>query len=137
MTNLSDGFDLNTNDVTIQDCTIINQDDCIAINSGHNIIFQRNTCIGGHGISIGSVNSGAVVSNVRILNNKVINNSQALRIKTDATATGASVADITYSGNTATGITKYGVLIDQSYSDSAETDSIGLAGNGVRISVSR
>lgn len=32
--------------------TIHNQDDCLAINKGSNIIFQGNTCIGGHGISI-------------------------------------------------------------------------------------
>lgn len=32
--------------------TIHNQDDCLAINKGSNIVFQRNTCIGGHGISI-------------------------------------------------------------------------------------
>lgn len=32
--------------------TIINQDDCLAINKGSNIVFQRNTCMDGHGISI-------------------------------------------------------------------------------------
>lgn len=32
--------------------TIHNQDDCLAINKGSNIVFQRNTCVGGHGISV-------------------------------------------------------------------------------------
>ena len=32
--------------------TIHNQDDCLAINKGSNIVFQRNTCTGGHGISV-------------------------------------------------------------------------------------
>lgn len=41
------------------------------------------------------------------------NSDQALRIKTDASATGASVTNVTYSGNTATGIREYGVIIDQ------------------------
>lgn len=27
-----------------------NQDDCIAINSGSNIVFEDNTCSGGHGM---------------------------------------------------------------------------------------
>ena len=30
----------------------MNQDDCLAINKGSNITFQRNTCSGGHGISV-------------------------------------------------------------------------------------
>ena len=32
--------------------TVLNQDDCLAINKGSNIVFQGNTCSGGHGISI-------------------------------------------------------------------------------------
>ena len=37
--------------------TIHNQDDCLAINKGSNIVFQRNTCIGCHGISVVSVHT--------------------------------------------------------------------------------
>lgn len=29
-----------------------NQDDCLAINKGSNIVFKGNSCTGGHGISI-------------------------------------------------------------------------------------
>ncbi|KAK7026803.1 hypothetical protein VNI00_015461 [Paramarasmius palmivorus] len=54
---------------------------------------------------------------------------QAFRIKTDANATGSSVSGIHYSGNTATGCTNYGVIIDQSY-----PSTLGKAGNGVTIS---
>ncbi|KAG9082036.1 hypothetical protein FRC06_005273, partial [Ceratobasidium sp. 370] len=43
---------------------------------------------GGHGISIGSVDTNVTVSNVQILNIVVTNNDQALRNKTIATATG-------------------------------------------------
>lgn len=38
---------------------------------------------------------------------------QALRIKTKASATDATVTNITYSGNTGTGLRQFGVLIDQ------------------------
>ena len=38
---------------------------------------------------------------------------QALRIKTKSSATDATVSNITYSGNTGTGMRKFGVLIDQ------------------------
>ncbi|KAF8608336.1 endo-polygalacturonase PG2 [Ceratobasidium sp. AG-I] len=125
----TDGFDVSTNNLTIEDSTITNQDDCLALNKGTNIIFQRNTCTGGHGISIGSVDSDSVVNNIQILNNKIVNNDQALRIKTKAAATGSSVTNVVYSGNTATGIKKYGVIVDQSY-----PSTLGTPGNGVAMS---
>ncbi|CAE6393788.1 unnamed protein product [Rhizoctonia solani] len=125
----TDGFDVSTNDVTIQGSTIVNQDDCIAINKGSNINFLNNHCTGGHGISVGSIASGSTVSTVRITGNTITNNVQALRIKTDASATSGSVSGVTYNGNTATGCTSYGVIIDQSY-----PDTLGSPGAGVKIS---
>ncbi|KDN42234.1 hypothetical protein RSAG8_06901, partial [Rhizoctonia solani AG-8 WAC10335] len=125
----SDGFDVSTNDLIIEDSTIYNQDDCIAINKGSNIIFQRNTCSGGHGISIGSVSTGATVKNVQILNNKIVNNDQALRIKTKADATNAAVTNVVFTGNTATGVNKYGVIVDQGY-----PTTLGKPGNNVVMS---
>jgi polygalacturonase len=133
----------------ITDNWIYNQDDCLAINSGSNITFQRNTCIGGHGVSIvcfigldtfltswrrglpqGSISSDATVSNIKILNNTIIDNDQALRIKTKVDAMDASVVNVTYSGNTSRGNAKFGVLIDQSYPSTVSTP-----GNGVIIQV--
>ncbi|CUA75741.1 polygalacturonase [Rhizoctonia solani] len=126
----TDGFDVSTNDVTIQGSTIVNQDDCIAINQGSNIKFLNNHCTGGHGISVGSVASGSTVSNVQITGNTITNNVQALRIKTDADATSGSVSGVTYNGNTATGCTTYGVIIDQSYPATLGTST----GAGIKIS---
>ncbi|CAE6530854.1 unnamed protein product [Rhizoctonia solani] len=125
----TDGFDVSASDVTIEDCTVSNQDDCIAINKGSNIIFKGNSCTGGHGISIGSIGSDVTVSSVQILDNTVKDNQNGLRIKTDASASGSTVSGITYSGNTVTGATKYGVIIDQSY-----PSTLGTAGTGVKIS---
>ena len=51
---------------------------------------------------------------------------QALRIKMDATATGSTVTNITYTGNTGTGLRKFGVLIDQSYPDTLKTPGTGV-----------
>ncbi|KAB5591142.1 Endo-polygalacturonase PG1 [Ceratobasidium theobromae] len=116
--------------LTIENCTVHNQDDCLAINEGSNIIFQGNSCTGGHGISVGSIDLGVTVSNVKILNNVVKNNDQGFHIKTKAKATGSTVSDITFTGNTATGCKKYGVIVDQSY---PATLMIGGAGNGVKI----
>ncbi|RDB16751.1 Endopolygalacturonase I [Hypsizygus marmoreus] len=125
----TDGFDASTTDLTIQNSVIKNQDDCLAINRGSNIVFKGNTCSGGHGISVGSIDSGVTVSGIVISGNTIINNDQALRIKMDATATGSTVSNITYSGNTATGMRRFGVLIDQSY-----PATLGTPGSGVKLS---
>ncbi|EJD54411.1 hypothetical protein AURDEDRAFT_132904 [Auricularia subglabra TFB-10046 SS5] len=127
----TDAFDVSATGTTITGCTVINQDDCIAINKGSNIVFSNNSCTGGHGISIGSIKTGGVVSNVQILNNQVISNQNGLRIKTYVNATDASVSDVTYSGNTVTGATDYGVIIEQDYTNDGAT---GTPTNGVIVS---
>jgi len=125
----TDGFDVGSDNVTIQNCTVHNQDDCLAINKGKNITFDRNTCIGGHGISIGSIGSNVAVSGVIVSGNIITQSDQALRIKTVASATGSVVDNVTYSGNTAKGIRKFGVIIDQSY-----PSTLGTPGTGTIIS---
>ncbi|TFK74073.1 polygalacturonase [Pluteus cervinus] len=125
----TDGFDVSTTNLIIKDSMVHNQDDCLAINKGSNIVFTGNTCINGHGISIGSITSNVTVSGVVISDNTITSNVQALRIKTDATATGSLVTNVTYSGNTGTGMLQFGVLIDQSF-----PDTLGTPGNGVIIS---
>ncbi|KAJ7717474.1 pectin lyase fold/virulence factor [Mycena metata] len=113
----TDGFGIsNANNVIIQNSSVHNQDDCLAVNGGTNITFQNNVCVGGHGISIGSIASN-VVNNVHITENTVMSNTNGLRIKTDATATASTVSNIVYTNNKLSGITEFGVLIDQSYPD--------------------
>jgi len=125
----TDGFDVAASNIIIKNSVVTNQDDCLAINRGSNITFTGNSCTGGHGISIGSISSNTVVSGITISNNVVTNNANALRIKTDATATGSTVSNVVYSGNKATGTTGFGVLIDQSY-----PAVLGTPGTGVVIS---
>nr|AIB04038.1 polygalacturonase PG5-2 [Apolygus lucorum] len=87
----TDAFDVGNSDrVTISDCYVDNQDDCLAVNSGTRIVFEKNTCIGGHGISIGSIGgrSNNVVDDVLVKDCKVINNDNGIRIKTKSDATG-------------------------------------------------
>ncbi|ESK93274.1 endo-polygalacturonase [Moniliophthora roreri MCA 2997] len=126
----TDGFLCTASDLIISDSTVHNQDDCMAIGNGSNITFTRNTCTGlGHGIAIGSILSGAAVSDIHITNNKIIDSDQALRIKTMVNANSASVSGVTFSGNTATGCKRFGVIIDQGY-----PATLGKPGNGVKIS---
>lgn len=50
------GFDLaTTNDTKVRDSVVINQDDCVAVTSGNNILVNNMYCNGSHGLSIGSV----------------------------------------------------------------------------------
>lgn len=119
----TDAFDVGTStDVTISNAIVHNQDDCLAINSGTNIIFTGGSCTGGHGLSIGSVGgrSDNTVNNVTISNSKIINSQNGVRVKTVYGATG-TVNDVTYSGITLSGITKYGVVIEQDYENGSPT----------------
>ncbi|KAL4062225.1 glycoside hydrolase family 28 protein [Scleroderma citrinum] len=125
----TDGFNINGDDVTIENCFIYNQDDCIAIKEGSNILLQGNYCSGGHGISIGSISSGVVVNGVSIVNNTIKNSLQAFHIKTDVSATSGTVANVVYNGNIADKLSDYGILISQSY-----PGALGTPGNGVLIS---
>nr|AAF68404.1 endopolygalacturonase [Chondrostereum purpureum] len=125
----TDGFDVSADNVTIKNCIVKNQDDCIAINDGKNIQFLNNQCSGGHGISVGSIATGKHVSSVTIKGNTVTNSMYGLRVKVQASATNASVSGVTYDGNTLSGITKFGLLVSQSY----PADE-GKAGTGGPIS---
>ncbi|KAJ7613024.1 polygalacturonase [Roridomyces roridus] len=137
----TDGFDISASSVTLAKVVVKNQDDCMAINSGSNIVIEDSTCSGGHGISIGSIATGKTVSGVKIARNTVTNGLYGLRIKVDADATGASVSNVTWEANTISGITEYGVLISQSYPDNDGTPGTGapisgLAFNGGTTTVS-
>ncbi|KAG2136606.1 glycoside hydrolase [Suillus bovinus] len=125
----TDGFDVSGSNIIIKHSTVINQDDCLAINRGTNITFADNYCETGHGISIGSISSDSVVSNIEISGNHVVSSMFSFRIKTDASATNSAVRNVTYSDNVATNCTDFGVLITQSY-----PSNLGTPGNGVTIS---
>ncbi|GAA5827795.1 hypothetical protein JCM11251_007677 [Rhodosporidiobolus azoricus] len=127
----TDAFDVSAStDLTITNSKIYNQDDCIAINDAKNLVFSNNRCEGGHGISVGSIKDGKHVSGVTIKGNTIVDSDQALRIKTYVGAKDASVDSILYDGNTASGIAKYGVIIQQDYTNEGAT---GKATNGVPI----
>ena len=122
----------------------MNQDDCLAINSGTDITFTGGTCSGGHGLSIGSVGGrdDNTVENVVISNSKISNSENGVRIKTVSGATG-SVKNVTYSDITLSGITDYGVVIEQDYENGDPTGTptagvpiTGLTLNGVTGTVS-
>ncbi|KAF9056781.1 pectin lyase fold/virulence factor [Rhodocollybia butyracea] len=101
--------------VGISGVTVLNQGDCVAITSGNNILFLRNQCIGGHGMSIGPIATGNNVSGVTFNGNFVSTSMYGARINVNSNATNASVCNITYTGNSISANQKYGLLITQSY----------------------
>jgi galacturan 1,4-alpha-galacturonidase len=124
----TDAFDIgDSHDITISNAHVNNQDDCLAVNSGTNINFVNGTCIGGHGLSIGSVGgrSNNVVSNVRISNSRISDSENGVRIKTKGTKGKGSVTNVTYSNIRLSGITKYGIVIQQDYENSGATGRPG------------
>ncbi|KAF2652989.1 glycoside hydrolase family 28 protein [Lophiostoma macrostomum CBS 122681] len=119
----TDAFDVGSSSgITISNANIKNQDDCLAINSGTNIHFTGGTCSGGHGLSIGSVGgrSDNTVDGVVIENSKISNSANGVRIKTVSGATG-SVNNVTYKAITLSGITDYGIVIEQDYENGSPT----------------
>ncbi|KAE8356914.1 glycoside hydrolase [Aspergillus coremiiformis] len=119
----TDAFDVNdSNGVYIVGANVKNQDDCLAINSGTNIHFNRGTCSGGHGISIGSVGgrSNNVVKDVFISDSTVVDSDNGIRIKTISGATG-SVSGIHYGNIILKNIKKNGIVIQQDYLNGGPT----------------
>jgi len=128
----TDAFDVGSSDsVTIDGANVKNQDDCLAINSGTNIVFKNGVCSGGHGLSIGSVGGrdDNTVKTVTISDSTISNSQNGIRIKTVYDATG-SVSDVTYSGITLSDISKYGIVIEQDYENGSPT---GTPTDGVPI----
>ncbi|RDW59126.1 putative endopolygalacturonase [Coleophoma crateriformis] len=129
----TDGFDIGSSDtVTIEYATVYNQDDCVAINSGTNIIFRNGYCSGGHGLSIGSVGgrSDNTVDGVSFLTSTVTDSVNGIRIKAIEGDTG-TIKSVEYDAITLSSISKYGILIEQNY-DGGDLDG-GTASSGVPI----
>ena len=113
----TDGFDVGDSlSVTIEDAIVYNQDDCVAINSVNGLTFTGGYCSGGHGLSVGSVGgrSDNTVENVVFESSTVIDSANGVRVKTTVDDTGL-VYDVTYEDITLSGITKYGIIIEQNY----------------------
>ncbi|OQR94957.1 extracellular polygalacturonase [Thraustotheca clavata] len=128
----TDAFDVGSSSgIIIRGATVYNQDDCLAVNSGTNILFTGGYCSGGHGLSIGSVGgrSDNTVQDVTISDSQIVDSDNGVRIKTVSNAKG-KVTGITYSNIQLKNIKKYGVVIEQDYLNGGPT---GKPTDGVPI----
>ncbi|KAI9335347.1 polygalacturonase [Zopfochytrium polystomum] len=131
----TDAFDVSATGITIQNSNVHNQDDCLAINSGSTIKFLSNNCAGGHGISIGSIDSGKTVDGVTVSGCTISNSENGVRIKTISGATGGSVKNVAYTDITLSNISKYGIVIEQDYLNGGPTGTptAGIPISGVTL----
>jgi polygalacturonase len=119
----SDGFDVSgSTDIIIENTTVINQDDCVAVTSGTGITIQNMVCDGGHGLSIGSIGGKSKndVANVLFTNSVVKNSQNGARIKTNSGTTG-TVTNVTWSNIQVENISIYGIDIQQDYLNGGPT----------------
>ncbi|CAL5869571.1 uncharacterized protein PFLUO_LOCUS3801 [Penicillium psychrofluorescens] len=119
----TDAFDVgDSTHVTIRKANVHNQDDCLAVNSGSDILFTGAYCSGGHGLSIGSVGgrSNNKVENVKIEKSTVVNSQNGIRIKTDYKQTGL-VSGVTFSNIRLSNISDEGIVIEQDYENGSPT----------------
>lgn len=128
----TDGFDIsNCVNCSISNTFVQNQDDCVAVTSGSSIKISGMTCIGGHGLSIGSVGGKRhnTVSDVTFSDSRVINSHNGCRIKTNANTTGL-VENIIYQDIVLRNISVHGIVVEQDYLNGGPT---GVPTNGVKI----
>ncbi|KIN02317.1 glycoside hydrolase family 28 protein [Oidiodendron maius Zn] len=128
----SDGFDISsTNNLILENTSVNNQDDCVAVTSGQNILVTGMNCTGGHGLSIGSIGgkSDNTVDLVTFSNSVVTNSQNGCRIKTNSGTTG-SVSNVVYNNISLSGISNYGIDVQQDYLNGGPT---GDPTNGVTI----
>ncbi|KAL4917682.1 putative endopolygalacturonase D [Aspergillus aurantiobrunneus] len=128
----SDGFDIKSStNLVLQNSNVYNQDDCVAVTSGTNITVDGMYCVGGHGLSIGSIGgkSDNTVDGVVFTNSQVIDSQNGCRIKTNEGEAG-KVANIRYENIQLDGISNYGIVVQQDYLNGGPT---GEPSNGVTI----
>ncbi|KAJ8059775.1 hypothetical protein OCU04_011408 [Sclerotinia nivalis] len=129
----SDGFDISSSDsVTLKNIVVKNQDDCVAVTSGSNILVTGMACSGGHGLSIGSVGgkSNNTVSGVTFSDSTITNSQNGCRIKSNSGTTG-TIENVTYSNIQMSNISNFGIDVQQDYLNGGPT---GKPTNGVTIS---
>jgi len=129
----TDGFDIgDCTGVTIRNCNVDNEDDCVAINGGtstgvKDLLIEGLTCRNGHGISIGSLgsnNAQDIVDGLTVRNTQFYNVKYAARIKSYLVSSNSGHAkNIKYIGITVHSASKPAVCITQHYCNNGNCGS--------------
>lgn len=98
----TDGFDVSgSTGITVKNSVVKNQDDCVAVNQGSDLVFKNLTCSGGHGLSLSvgqSTSNGSAnkVSNVTFSDCTVTKSANGIHVKTHSDAGTGAISDVTY-----------------------------------------
>ncbi|XP_050305049.1 polygalacturonase-like [Anthonomus grandis grandis] len=123
----TDGFDVSSSsNIIVQNTEVKNQDDCVALNQGSNMLFKNLTCSGGHGLSLSvgqssSNGSANTLTNVTFTDSIVFNSRNGIHVKTHTDAGTGSIDLITYQNIQLSGITHYAVNVQQDYKNGKST----------------
>uniref|UniRef100_A0A6P7FT70 endo-polygalacturonase n=1 Tax=Diabrotica virgifera virgifera TaxID=50390 RepID=A0A6P7FT70_DIAVI len=132
----TDGFDVSAaSNLIIEDSTVINQDDCIAIRHGYNILVRNMYCAGGHGLSLSAGFSYTTfqentITNVVIKDSVIARSANGIHVKTHADAYNGRIQNVTYENIFMSGLINYGINVQQDYVNGSAT---GVANNNIPI----
>ncbi|KAJ5933073.1 hypothetical protein N7516_007562 [Penicillium verrucosum] len=122
----TDGFDIGAStDVTISNVHVKNDDDCVAFKPGADgVIVKDITCIGSHGLSVGSLGKTAedFVKNVHVSGARMVKSTKAVGIKTYPTGNGhakSTVSNITFTDIVVDG-SDYAIQIQSCYGEKGD-----------------
>ncbi|XP_060535043.1 polygalacturonase-like [Cylas formicarius] len=123
----TDGFDISSsNNIVVKDSVVKNQDDCVAVNQGSNMVFQNLDCSGGHGLSlsVGFDDNDAsknTVKNVTFTDSSVKNSRNGIHVKTHSDSGPGLIQDVTYKNIKLSNIERYGINVQEDYEDGSSS----------------
>ncbi|KII93186.1 glycoside hydrolase family 28 protein [Plicaturopsis crispa FD-325 SS-3] len=116
----TDAFDAGGDGNTIQDTIVSNGDDCVAIGSPcSNLLVQRVSCTGSHGISVAAKGSDVAVSNIAVRDVVMVDSLYAARYKSSAGNVGYA-RNISYTNVAVQNVT-FPIYVTQNYYDQSQS----------------
>ncbi|XP_057668029.1 polygalacturonase-like [Diorhabda carinulata] len=107
--------------ILIENSIVLNQDDCIVVNGGSDMVFRNIQCYGTHGLSMSVGNLAnededeGVLKNITFTDCLVADGLYGIHLKTKKGH--ALITDVTYQNIALSGIQEDGIYINQDYGD--------------------
>ncbi|ENN78418.1 hypothetical protein YQE_05118, partial [Dendroctonus ponderosae] len=117
----TDGFVImNSTNILLQNSVVYNQDDCVVVYSGSNILVEDFICYGGHGLSISAGHDDEnvelnTVYNVTFSDSVVTEGKNAIHVKTHVDGGNGRIEKIVYKNIQIDGPSEYGINIQENY----------------------
>nr|AHJ09935.1 glycoside hydrolase family 28 [Diabrotica virgifera virgifera] len=131
----TDGFDLSSTNLILQNSIVKNQDDCVVVNVGANILVRNMACYGGHGLSISAGFSKDdftknSVYNVTFEDSLVHRSPNGIHVKTHADSGPGIIQNVIYRNIRFEDINNFALNIQQDYVNGEAT---GIPGTNIPI----